>query len=194
MLFSRGGASLVTRLVDAGHDVFLDLKLHDIPHQVAETVRVLGDLGASLLTLHASGGTEMMAEAARAARGTGTALLGVTVLTSLDGPALRAPGIEITPAALVAARARLAVDAGLDGVVASPLEARELRELLGPTAEIVTPGIRPAGAATGDQKRVATPAEAIRAGASRLVVGRPILRASDPAGAARAILAEIAAA
>lgn len=192
VLFAAEGPDLVREIVASGRKVFLDLKLHDIPHQVGLTAAAVAKLGVHLLTLHASGGTAMMRAAVESCAGTPCRLLAVTVLTSLDAEALAAIGVAEPPAQAVLRRARLAIDAGVDGVVASPREAAALRELLGPGPEIVTPGIRPAGSAHGDQRRVATPSDAIRAGASRLVVGRPITRASDPAAAADAVCAEIA--
>ena len=191
MLFVHGGAPFVRDLVARGWSVFVDLKLHDIPYQVAETVATLADLGASLLTVHAAGGRAMLEAAARAAQGTGARVVAVTVLTSLDGKALSELGLAAEPSTWVLRWARLAVDSGLAGVVASPHEAAALRAALPEGAEIVTPGVRPAGVVSGDQRRVATPAAAMRAGATRLVVGRPIFGAADPVAAARDVLAEI---
>jgi orotidine-5'-phosphate decarboxylase len=177
--------------------VFLDLKFHDIPNTVARSVAAAAELpGVQMMTLHSLGGLAMMKAAREAvgARKKRPALLGVTILTSLDSAALRQIGISGTPAARVVALARLAKKAGLDGVVASAHEARAIRRACGPSFLIVVPGIRPASAAANDQARVATPADAIRAGANYLVVGRPITGAADPGAAARAITEEIAAA
>lgn len=191
MLFNALGPSVVRDLVARGWRVFVDLKLHDIPHQVEGSVQVLGDLGASLVTVHTGGGPEMLEAAARAAAPFEMGVLGVTVLTSMDGAALEAVGVAASPADAVLQRAQLAWRSGVKGVVASPLEAAMIRRAL-PEIELVTPGIRPAGSAVGDQKRIATPAAAIAAGATRLVVGRPILQAADPAEATRQILSAIA--
>ena len=191
VLFSLAGRTLVKQLVDDGWNVFLDLKLHDVPHQVGMTVHALSDLGVKLATLHTSGGPRMMEAAAKAADGSGAKeldLLGVTVLTSMDEAELASVGVVGTPAATVELRARLAKESGLDGVVSSALEARAIREIVGDHFEIVTPGIRPKGVQSHDQKRVATPKEAIDAGASRIVVGRAITQAVDPAQAAASIL------
>lgn len=193
-LFYRSGRAFIDELVSAGEHVFVDLKCHDIPHQVAGAVGALADLGVDLLTVHISGGPAMLEAAARAVEGTRSKVLGVTVLTSLDAADLMATGVDREPADLVLARAGLAASSGLHGVVASPQEARALRQLLPPGFEIVTPGIRPASAPADDQRRTATPAQAIRAGATRLVVGRPITTACEPAMAARAMLREIEAA
>ncbi|MEZ4267753.1 MAG: orotidine-5'-phosphate decarboxylase [Myxococcota bacterium] len=193
-LFYRTGRGLISELVAAGDHVFLDLKCHDIPHQVAGAVTALADLGVELLTVHTSGGPAMLEAAARAVEGTATKVLAVTVLTSLDRADLKATGVDRDPAELVLDRARLAAASGVHGVVASPLEARALRQLLPADFEIVTPGIRSASAPADDQRRTATPAQAIRAGATRLVVGRPITTACEPAMAARAMLREIEAA
>ena len=183
---ARLGAKLGTKL-------FLDLKLHDIPETVERAVATAGQLGASLLTLHAAGGPRMLeAAATRAQReGTGLKLLAVTVLTSLDAADLAATGVSATPAEHVLRLGKLARASGIHGLVCSTSEVRALRDALGAEAILVTPGIRPAGAAAGDQKRVGTPASALRDGSSLLVVGRPIRDAADPAAAARSILAEM---
>lgn len=194
VLFAAEGPRLVTELASRGYRVFLDLKLHDIPHQVALTVAQLADLGASLLTVHTAGGGPMLEAAVRAAAGSGAGVLGVTVLTSLDGPLLAATGVPGSPAEVVAQRAKLAIAAGLAGVVSSPHEAAAVAAVAPAGFEIVTPGIRPGAAAVGDQRRVATPRAAIAAGATRIVVGRAILGAADPAAAVAAILAELEAA
>jgi orotidine-5'-phosphate decarboxylase len=193
-LYYRAGPGLVRDLVGRGWKVFVDLKCHDIPHQVAGAVAGLADLGAEFLTAQVAGGRGMLEASVAAVEGTETKVLGVTALTSLDERALSEVGIAATPQALVLQRAALAQDAGLHGVVSSPLEAEALRARVGARFEIVTPGVRPAGHAADDQRRVATPAAAIRWGASRLVVGRPITQSDDPAAAARRILAEIEAA
>jgi orotidine-5'-phosphate decarboxylase len=177
--------------------VFLDLKLHDIPNTVAGGVRAVLKLAPRLLTLHASGGAAMIAAARTAAEAAGAnrpRLLAVTVLTSLDAAALAATGIADTPRAQVLRLARLALGHGADGLVCSAHEVAPLRDALGAGPLLVVPGIRPAGAAIGDQARTMTPAEAARAGADWLVVGRPVTEAADPAAAAAAIAAEIAAA
>ncbi len=194
-LFTRHGPGLVERIAARGFDrIFLDLKLHDIPNTVASAIQSLGDLPIEYLTLHASGGREMMraAEEAKARARPRLTLLGVTVLTSIGTEALNETGIPGEPAAQVGRLARLARDSGLGGLVCSPAELPALRGELGATLKLVTPGVRPAGSARDDQARVLTPAEAARAGASGIVVGRPILKAADPAAAARAIRAELA--
>jgi len=191
-LYYAAGNSLVQQLRQRGFDVFLDLKLHDIPNTVAGAVRSATQAGASLLTLHASGGPAMLAAAAAAATAPGSPrLLAVTVLTSMDASELTAVGISSTPAEQVLHLAQLAQAAGIHGMVCSAEEVSVLRTRLDPGTMLVIPGIRPAGAEIGDQKRIATPAAAIARGASMLVVGRPITRAADPAAAAQAILDEI---
>jgi len=185
-----GGLAFAERLLGDGKQVFLDLKLHDIGATVEEGVRALKRLGASLLTVHAYPQTMRAALAGRGEGGPG--LLAVTVLTSYDDIDLADAGYDVSPADLVARRTAQARDLGLDGVVCAPTEAEAARALLGPNRLVVTPGVRPEGSARGDQKRVMTPAEAIRAGASHLVVGRPITGAADPEHAARAIVDEIA--
>ncbi len=195
-LFTRHGPDLVKEIGESGHKVFLDLKLHDIPNTVAKAVESLASLPVSMLTLHASGGSEMMraAETARVSLAPGLLLLGVTVLTSMDEPALRATGVGQSPPEQVRRLARLAKESGLRGLVCSPMEAAALRRDLGGDMTLVTPGVRPAGGDTHEQKRVATPASAARAGANWIVVGRPILQATDPRAAALAIRRELAAA
>ncbi len=191
-LYYATGNSVVKKLRDRGFNIFLDLKLHDIPNTVAGAVRSATNAGASLLTLHASGGRAMMTAAAEAATAPGSPrLLAVTVLTSIDRSELAGIGIAASPADQVLRLARLAQAAGIDGMVCSPEEVALLRKETGPGTLLVIPGIRPAGSEAGDQKRIATPAQAIAAGASMLVVGRPITRAADPAAAVHAILAEI---
>lgn len=190
-LFCAEGPTLVTKLADAGYKVMLDLKLHDIPQTVASATQRCATLGASLLTVHASGGAAMLQAAVNAAAPSDLGILAVTVLTSLDASDVAADGNRLTPAELVLARARLAQAAACAGVVSSPHEAAALRADLGPQALIVTPGIRPAGADVGDQKRVATPAAAIASGVSMIVVGRPIRDAASPAEMARQIMREM---
>ncbi len=196
-LFSAEGPRAIQRLAGMGLGIFLDLKFHDIPNTVAGAVSAVAGLpGVRLITLHISGGTAMM-RAAREAVGTGRrrpALLGVTILTSLDAGALKEVGISGTPASRALELALLAQNAGLDGVVASAQEASAIREACGQDFLIVVPGIRPAQASVNDQARVATPAQAIRNGANYLVVGRPITEASDPRSAALAIAREISSA
>ncbi len=193
-LYLAAGNGIVEALTDQGFSVFLDLKFHDIPNTVAGAVRSAASLGASLLTVHAAGGPAMLAAAAEAAAGVAgpPRLLAVTVLTSMDTAQLEAIGVGASSSEQVLRLAQLARNCGIDGLVCSADEVGLLRQQLGPDAMLVTPGIRPAGAEVGDQKRVATPMTAIRAGASALVVGRPITQAADPAKAAAAILAEIA--
>ena len=191
-LFTAHGPDYVREVADLGYRIFLDLKLHDIPHTVARAVDSLSPLPIGMLTVHASGGQEMLAAAQRQAR-PDLVLLAVTVLTSLDAVGLAEIGVGGSPAAQVSRLAHLAVQAGLRGLVCSPLEVALLRSQLPTGISLVTPGIRPAvGSAADDQKRVLTPAAAARAGASHIVVGRPILQAADPAAAARAIVAELA--
>lgn len=173
----------------AGLPLFLDLKLHDIPNTVAAAVRAVAPLGPALLTVHAGGGRAML-EAARAAAPATTRVVAVTVLTSLDDTDLAAAGVAGGAAVQAVRLADLARAAGLDGVVCSPYEVAALRARW-PEALLVVPGVRPAGAAAADQKRVMAPAEAMAAGASVLVVGRPITGAADPAAAAAAIAAEL---
>jgi orotidine-5'-phosphate decarboxylase len=192
--FYRDGPEIVREIRGAGHDVFLDLKLHDIPNTVRRATAAVGPLGVRFLTVHASGGGEMVGAAVAAARESAPELtvLGVTLLTSLSGEELSGVWDEATTAEdKVTALARLAIEAGAGGVVAAAREAARLRALLGPSCAIVCPGIRPEGGDSGDQRRVATPGEAIEGGASHLVVGRPIIAAPDPAEAARRILEEM---
>jgi orotidine-5'-phosphate decarboxylase len=194
-LYTSEGPRAVDRLAGLGFEIFLDLKFHDIPNTVAGAVSAAADLRAvTMLTLHASGGLAMMRAAREALTGKKTrpALLGVTVLTSLDSAALREVGLAGTPSTRALALAKLAKEADLDGVVASAHEARSIRRTCGPKFLIVVPGVRPAAADLNDQSRVATPADAIRAGADYLVVGRPISAAPDPHAAALAIAREIA--
>lgn len=197
-LYDGAGPDIVRELRALGFKVFVDLKLHDIPHQVRGACGVLVRQGANLFTVHASGGRAMLEAAASATAAAAErfgvprpAVIAVTVLTSLDDAALAEMGFSQSAGEHVAALAALARDAGVDGVVCSPAEAAGMRALLGPEALVVTPGVRPSGAETGDQSRVATPAEAIAAGASHLVVGRPVTEAPSPGAAADAIVAEI---
>ena len=191
-LYYAAGNSIVQQLRERGFNVFLDLKLHDIPNTVAGAVRSVAQAGASLLTIHAGGGAAMMSAAAEAASAPGSPrLLAVTVLTSMDANELAGVGINASPADQVLRLARLAQASGIDGMVCSAEEVAALRKETGPNTLLVIPGIRPAGSSIEDQKRIATPAEAIAHGASMLVVGRPITRAADPAQAAHAILEEI---
>jgi len=192
-LYTAEGPKVVRDLVASGRRVFLDLKYHDIPNTVAAAVREAASLGVSMLTIHASGGGKMMRAATEAARNQNAALLvlAVTVLTSLDDNDLDKLGIHGRVKDQVLRLSALALADGCHGVVASAREAAALRGQLEGDFAIVTPGVRPAGAEPGDQARVATPAEAIAAGATHIVVGRPITAAVDPASEARAILSQI---
>ena len=201
-LFTLEGPSLVRALADTGARVFLDLKFHDIPNTVAQAVESAVLTGAWMVNVHASGGLAMMKGARHAATDAATRakvasplLIAVTVLTSMDGATLRDVGVERSLEDQVIALARLTKQAGLDGVVASPLETAAIRAACGPDFVIVTPGIRgaSAGAEKNDQSRTLGPAEAIKAGATFIVVGRPIIAAKDPRAAAEAIVAELAA-
>lgn len=190
-LVYAGGLDFARDLVAAGHKVFLDLKLHDIPNTVESAARAVSGLGATFLTVHAY--PQTLAAAVKGA-GSGLKVLGVSVLTSMNDSDLAQAGYGLGVADLVRRRARQAMEAGAHGLICSPLDIAGVRETVGAALEIITPGVRPAGSDAGDQKRVMTPGEAIRAGADRLVVGRPVTAAADPAAAARAIVAEIAAA
>jgi orotidine-5'-phosphate decarboxylase len=192
-LYLNEGAAAVAILVARGHSVFLDLKLHDIPNTVAGAVRGVARTGASLLTIHASGGPAMVSAAVEAAAATPGAprILAVTVLTSMDQQQLSATGIGHSAAEQVNLLGEMAIAAGADGLVCSAEESASLRGKLGSHPLLIVPGIRPAGVAAGDQKRVATPASALQNGASYLVVGRPITQAADPRQAALSILAEM---
>jgi orotidine-5'-phosphate decarboxylase len=185
-----GGLALAEALVRANKQVFLDFKLHDIGNTVAKGVESVAKLGATFLTVHAYPQTMHAAVDARA--NSSLRILAVTVLTSYDDSDLAAAGYDFTVTELVAERAAQARDIGVDGLVCSAEEAANLRKIVTPGMVLVTPGIRPTGAASGDQKRIMTPAAAIAAGASYLVVGRPVLEAADPRAAAQAIVAEIA--
>jgi orotidine-5'-phosphate decarboxylase len=184
-----GGLSLATELIAAGKRVFLDLKLHDIGNTVARGVESVAQLGTTFLTVHAY--PQTMKAAVQGKQGSNLRLLAVTVLTSYDDADLAAAGYELNVKELAAARAEQARDIGLDGLVCSAEEATALRNIVGRGMVLVTPGIRPAGSAGGDQKRIMTPARAIQAGADYLVVGRPVLEAGDPKAAADAIVAEV---
>lgn len=194
-LFTAEGPDVVKAVKDLGKKVFLDLKFHDIPRTVERAVRSGAKLGVDLMTIHSVGGRAMIRAAADAAAEFGATrprILAVTVLTSLDRSDLEDVGITgRTPAEQVAAMARFAVDNGADGLVSSPKEVGALSRSLKAGTLFITPGVRPAGSAVGDQKRVATPSDAVRDGATHLVVGRPILAAEDPTAAARSILAEM---
>ena len=188
-----GGLSFAEQLARSGRQVFLDLKLHDIGNTVAKGVDSVARLGVTFLTVHAYPQTMKAAVEARGQSGSSTLrILAVTVLTSYDDADLAAAGYDFTVAELVAERAAQARDIGVDGLVCSAEEAATLRPLVGSGMALVTPGIRPAGAESGDQKRIMTPAAAIAAGADYLVVGRPVVAAADPKAAAQAIVAEIA--
>lgn len=192
-LYLAAGDRIVRDLKQRGHSVFLDLKLHDIPNTAASAVRSLSQLQPDMLTLHAAGGRAMLNAASEAARSLPhpPRLLAVTVLTSMDTAALAETGVPGSPVEQVLRLARLAAECGIEGMVCSPAEAAALRSAL-PKALLVTPGIRPAGADAGDQKRIATPQFALAAGASMLVIGRPITAAADPKAAAQAILSDMA--
>ena len=193
-LFVAAGPQILRDLAPRGHSVFLDLKFHDIPNTVGRAVRSASALGVRMITVHASGGPAMLTAARAALDGVENPpeLLAVTMLTSMDQAQLNATGLERSPAAQVELLARMGLEAGIKGFVCSPQEVTNLRSLAGPEGVLVIPGIRPAGAASGDQKRIASPAEALRGGASYLVVGRPITQAPDPAEAATTILKEMA--
>lgn len=186
-----GGLSMVGDLVRSGKKVFVDLKLHDIGNTVASGVESLAKLGATFLTVHAYPQTMKAAVAAR--KGSNLKILAVTVLTSYNDADTQEAGYRLGVSELVEMRARQAQAIGVDGLVCSAEEAANLRKIVPPGMSLVTPGIRPAGSAVGDQKRIMTPARAIAAGANYLVVGRPVIEATDPKAAADAIVAEIAA-
>ena len=189
LAYSGAGLDIARELAREGKKVFIDLKLHDIPNTVERATRQLATLGATLATVHAY--PQTMAAAVKGAAGSGMKLLAVTVMTSYDDSDLAAAGYAFNVRDLIARRARQAQEAGVDGLVLSPEEAQPMRDMLGPDMLLVTPGVRPAGAAVGDQKRVMTPSLAIAAGADHLVVGRPVTEAADPRAAAQAIVAEI---
>jgi orotidine-5'-phosphate decarboxylase len=185
-----GGLPFARELIASGKQVFIDLKLHDIGNTVGKGVESLARLGATFITVHAY--PQTMKAAVAAARGSGLKILAVTVLTSYDDADMATAGYKLGVSEMVALRAKQARDLGVDGIVCSAEEAETLRTIVGRDVALVTPGIRPAGAASGDQKRIMTPARAIAAGADYLVVGRPIVEADDARGAAQAIIAEIA--
>jgi orotidine-5'-phosphate decarboxylase len=193
-LFTAEGPRIVSELVKSGRKVFLDLKLHDIPNTVAGAVKAASELGVHMLTVHAAGGSRMLKEAVEAARNGPTApmVLAVTVLTSFSQSDLEESGVKTDMSHQVRHLATLAKAAGCDGVVTSPREAQALRSALGGEMAIVTPGIRPAGSDAEDQSRISTPAAAIRAGASHLVVGRPVIAAENRLLAAKTIIDEMA--
>ena len=188
--FTANGLAPIRAISFLGPKVFLDLKLHDIPNTVAKAVEAAGKLGVKMLTIHLSGGSEMI-RAAVAARRDDMLLLGVTVLTSSTDETLAETGVDGKTGEHVLRLAQLGVANGIDGIVASPHEARMLRAEFGDQIKIVTPGIRPTGSAPGDQKRFATPREAIEAGADYLVIGRPIIAAADPKAAVQQVVAEL---
>jgi len=192
-LYTAEGPQMVRDLVGSGLKVFLDLKYHDIPNTVAAAVREAAKLGVSMLTVHASGGTKMLQAAVEAARekDSGPQILAVSVLTSMDDQDLNEIGVHGQVVDQVVWLASLALEAGCSGVVSSAREVKTLREKLGTDFLAITPGVRPAGTAHGDQARVTTPAEAIAAGATHIVVGRPITEAANPAEAAAKILQEL---
>lgn len=197
-LFYAAGAPMITYLKNQGKHIFLDLKLQDIPNTVAHALMVLSDLGADMMNVHAVGGKKMMAEAVKAVREAAAKagrpapkLIAVTILTSMDNEQFAGLNYKNTIAEQVISLAKLAKEAGMDGVVASPQEAAGIREACGPDFLIVTPGVRPAGASLDDQSRVATPAGAFKNGSSHIVVGRPITKAEDRKAAAEAIVKEI---
>lgn len=189
-LVFAGGLDFARDLARAGKNVFLDMKLLDIDNTVASGVENIVKMGMSMLTLHAY--PKAMRAAVAAAKGSDLCLLGVTVLTSMDGADMAEAGYSGDPRSLVLKRAEQARAAGMGGIVCSAEESAAVRGIIGPDMALVTPGIRPAGADAGDQKRVMTPADALSAGSSHLVVARPIVKAADPLAAARAILAEMA--
>ena len=192
-MFLKYGPNIVDEFADAGFNVFLDLKLHDIPNTVASAIKSLRGRPCGMLTIHTLGGAEMMRRALDAATDAlpQTRLLGVTVLTSMDDTQLAGIGVPRAPMEQVEVLAKLAANTGMRGLVCSPLELPNLRNILGEEIALVTPGIRPKTASLDDQSRVMTPADAARAGASYIVVGRPILKADDPVAATRAIQKEL---
>lgn len=197
-LYYACGPEIVEAMHDLGYKVFLDLKLHDIPFQVEGAAASCSRVGADLLSIHSLGSAAMVTGAragvekvAEERGGERTKLVAISILTSMDQEALASIGVNDPVADEVSRLASLAVGAGSDGIVCSPQEAASMRALLGPDAIIVTPGIRPAGSDVGDQKRISTPAAAIEAGASKLVIGRPITKADDPVAAYEAIVSEL---
>jgi orotidine-5'-phosphate decarboxylase len=197
-LFTVAGPDFVRQLAQSGKKIFLDLKIHEIPNTAAEAVKSAASLNVQMVTVHASGGSKMLRAAAEAAIAAGQThghapptILAVTVLTSLADDDLPEIGLNVTAREQVVRLAKLAHSAGCGGIVASPQEVADIRKAVGQEMYIVTPGIRPLGSDKGDQARIATPADAIRSGASHLVVGRPISKAADPAEAARNVINEI---
>ena len=192
-MYLKYGAELVRETAAMGFKIFLDLKLFDIPNTVASAVESVAALPVSMLTVHASGGREMMEAAVKAAGRSNPdlAILGVTVLTSFDADSLAETGVELEPEWQVELLAKLAVSSGVGGLVCSPLEIGRLRGIVPEGVALVTPGIRPAAASSDEQKRIMTPSEAAEAGSNFIVVGRPILKAEDPAAAVEKILGEI---
>lgn len=193
-MYLKHGADFVREVSGMGFKIFLDLKLFDIPNTVASAVESVSVLPVSMLTIHASGGREMMRRAVESAaeRNPELLILGVTVLTSFDADSLAETGVELEPEWQVEKLAKLAVDSGLKGLVCSPLEIEGLRSILPEDTVLVTPGVRPSGSSADEQKRIMTPADAARAGSDFIVVGRPILKAENPAFAVSKILEEIA--
>ncbi len=190
-MFTRFGPAMVEACMQRGFEVFLDLKFHDIPNTVAGACRSAADLGVWMMNVHASGGRRMMEAAAEAIQSSSAKLIGVTILTSLSQEEIAEIGYSGTPEENVSRLAALAKASGLDGIVCSPREAARIRAELGPDFDLVTPGVRPAGSDTGDQRRVMTPRDALDAGATSLVIGRPITGAPDPQSALEEILASI---
>ena len=193
-LFTAEGPAVVKAVQSRGSAVFLDLKFHDIPNTVAHAIRSAAGLGVAMITLHAGGGPVMMEAGTKAAEASGNKdllILAVTVLTSMDAAQLSATGVTVEPEAQVVRLAGLAAGAGIGGIVCSPREIAAVRSAHGGKLRLVTPGVRPSWAATGDQKRVMTPAEAIQAGADWLVIGRPITGAENPKEAYARVVAEI---
>ncbi|MDP2633612.1 MULTISPECIES: orotidine-5'-phosphate decarboxylase [unclassified Pseudoalteromonas] len=189
-MFTYFGPAFVKELIELGFDVFLDLKFHDIPNTVAKAVTAAAKMGVWMVNVHASGGVEMMTKAKQALEQFGDdapLLIAVTVLTSMDAAELTRLGVDKTPAEQVIYLAKLAKESGLDGVVCSAQEAKQLKAALGDEFKLVTPGIRPAGSDAGDQKRIMTPKQAIDDGSDYLVVGRPITQAADPVAVLKAI-------
>jgi orotidine-5'-phosphate decarboxylase len=193
-LFTAEGPSIVSKLQSTGARIFLDLKFHDIPNTAREAVHSAVRLGVDMTTIHLCGGPQMVSESVAAAKESKTLVLGVSVLTSMDDEALRAVGVPRIAEEQVLQLADMGLQCGLRGIVASPREIRPLREKFGSSLVIVTPGVRPAGSDAGDQKRVMTPGDAVRAGADYLVIGRPITGAPSPLESLRAIAAEMQAA
>ena len=193
-MYLKYGADFVREVSGMGFKIFLDLKLFDIPNTVASAVESVSALPVSMLTIHASGGREMMRRAVESAaeRNPELLILGVTFITSFDADSLAETGVELDPEWQVEKLAKLAVDSGLKGLVCSPLEIESLRSILPEDTVLVTPGIRPSGSSADEQKRIMTPADAARAGSDFIVVGRPILKAENPAFAVSKILEEIA--